>query len=109
MSRRWSLFATLVALIVFAGVTAAAPLPLEKLPTEIKQSLKRRFPKATPVSAHTEGIHHIEVKMKGPKGNKFEVVYKATYKAVVTEFAVKNLPTEVTNALSKRFPGSTVS
>jgi hypothetical protein len=67
-TKKLSILAGALAMLLTAGAAQAATIPPAQLPAGIKADIKKRFPKATIVSAFTEGYDHVEVKLKGPGG-----------------------------------------
>jgi hypothetical protein len=101
--------AVLAVLLAF-GVSQAAPLPVDKIPKQIKDYVAKHYKGATISSAGTEGTDQIELFMKSSNGN-FSLVFKSTanWKLIEVETPIKSLPVTVTNAVSKKFPGSMIT
>ncbi len=101
----------LVFALVILGVRAdEEKVPLDKVPKAVLDAVKKRFPKATLVSAAKEtegGKTEYEVAIKDGETN-MDVMLTSDGKITTIEktISAKDLPTAVTDALKAKYPGA---
>jgi uncharacterized membrane protein YkoI len=103
-----------VGLVILATVSRAddKKIALDKVPKEVMDSVKARFPGAevTSVEKETEDgevVYDFELKHEG---RKYEMDIKAdgTITEIEKEVAAKDVPEAVTNALKAKYPNATI-
>jgi hypothetical protein len=87
-------------------------VPLEKVPKEVMDAVKKKFPDAKIVGAEKEvegGKTYFEVAIKNKEQN-IEVILTPEGKitAVEAEISAKDLPKDVTAALDKKYPKAVI-
>jgi hypothetical protein len=110
--RGWGL-ATLAALVLLVPAARAdeEKVPLDRLPKEVVETVKKRFPGAELVEASKEDengktVYEVTIKDKGQKSD----VTVATDGALVSierEIAAKDLPKAVAETLDQKYPKAT--
>ena len=104
----------IVGLIILATVCQAdeKKISLDKVPKEVMESVKARFPGAeiSSVEKETEDgevVYDFELKHEG---RKYEMDIKAdgTITEIEKEVAAKDVPESVTNALKAKYPNATI-
>src|SRR5262245_35129402 len=102
------------AIVCFCNVTRAdeEKVALDKLPKEVKESVKKRFPKADLVEASKEtedGKTTYEVSIKDG-GKKIDVTLATDGKLLMIEkeIASKDLPKAVKDVIEKKYAKSTI-
>src|SRR6266568_8642865 len=101
--------ACLILFVGFTGIRAdEEKVPLDKVPKEVMDAVKKKFPDAKIVGAEKEvenGTTSFEVAIKN-KDQNIDVILTPEGKitAVEAEIPAKDLPKEVTTALDKKYP-----
>ena len=98
--------------LLFAGVRADDPLPLDKVPSAVMAAVKARFDGATIKGAEKEvadgkTLYEINFTHKGRTIDAI-VTESGHFIAVETMIAVKELPKAVADAVAKQYPGAAV-
>ncbi len=108
---RW--ITTLLLTVALLYVTSAAraddeKLPLDKVPSAVKESVKKRFPNAEIVGAAKEtenGKVTFELNLKD-NGKNIDVILtsEGTIETIEKEIAAKDLPKVVAEAVAAKYP-----
>jgi Putative beta-lactamase-inhibitor-like, PepSY-like len=111
---RWMTTLLLTALVLFTTSSAQADdekLPLDKVPSAVKESVKKRFPNAEIVGAAKEtenGKVTFELNLKD-QGQNIDVIVtsEGTIETIEKEIAAKDLPKVVADAVATKYPKAT--
>lgn len=108
-------FGLLTIALVTAGLTALAagePVPLDKLPKPVAESVKKRFPKAE-MKAASKGetadkktVFEVSLKQDG-KNIDVSLTSEGAITVIEKEHAFKDLPKAVADTFSKKYPNAT--